>query len=274
MLNTRTGALKMAEEFRSESDIKIKYTLDADYSELTEAYPIKEIAGDGDGFERAVRILKWMSQNIRHKGNYDNHIERRAKPLLDYAFGKEDCGINCSALSAALTEILFAIGIKARTVYIMPFSPYDFDNHVVTEAYSEAFGKWFMIDPTYGLYAVYNDIPQSILEIRALLANGKWESITFNEDAHYNGEPIEKRDVCEYYAKDMYWFQICSIQGNSDEEIKHLNIAPLGFDVKKFNLANVDFRIKECGEAEWLLEWRESIRKSDDYIYVSDEILK
>lgn len=274
MNEERIGALKMANVFRSEFVGDIKYPTDDDrdfYEELKGAYPILSVAGDGDDLERAIRLLKWLSANTKHKGDYDNHIENHAKPLLDYSFGKSENGINCAALSQALTEILLSVGIKARTVFMMPLSPYDSDNHVVVEAYSEKIGKWYMLDPTYGLYASYNGVPQSILEIRTLLADG--ERPEFNSDAHYNGEEYDIEYTYDYYAKNMYWFFVREVQGYSGIGSRVMAIAPVGFDVKKFRLANIDYRIKLYGSNEFMIKWREDEERSE-YLYVSDDVLK
>lgn len=274
MNEERIGALKMADAFRSERTVSIKYPADEDrdsYEELKNAYPIQSVAGEGDDFERAVRLLKWLSANTKHKGNYDNHVKAHAKPLLDYSFGKDENGINCAALSQALTEMLLAVGIKARKIFMMPLSPYDSDNHVVVEAYSEKIGKWYMLDPTYGLYASYNGIPQSIMEIRALLADG--ERPEFNSDSHYNGEKYDIEFTYDYYAKNMYWFFLTDVQGYSFEKGEVLAIAPVGFDAKKFRLANIDYRIKLYGTNEFIEKWREDEEKSE-WLYVSEDILK
>ena len=46
----------------------------------------------------------------------------------------------------------------------MPYSPYDFDNHVVVEIYDK---KWIMLDPTIdGIFIDENRTPLSLLEIR------------------------------------------------------------------------------------------------------------
>ena len=57
--------------------------------------------------------------------------------------------------------------IPARRVWIMPCSPYDTDNHVVTEIYDNSLRKWIMLDVTSGGY--FTDaagVPLSVVEIR------------------------------------------------------------------------------------------------------------
>lgn len=276
MFEVYSGILKMTESFRDDGmDISIRYLVDADYSALCESYPLKEIAGtEKNDFRKALNVLNWLSTNIYHYGNYDNHVTNTAMELLDYAFGRGEAnGINCRSLSFALTECLLAIGIKARTVYIMPFSPYDFDNHVVCEAWISDLNKWVMLDPTYNLYVSFNDVPLTIYELRGLLANH--EEVAYSEGANYNGTPINTDEITEYYAKDLFRFMVSDIQGTNSEamaERRAIHIAPYGYEVKQQVLAHIDYRIKKWGNNENLQAWRTEA-ESDNLIYKGLDIL-
>jgi hypothetical protein len=273
MFNVYSGLLKMCDEFRDDGlDVKIQYLFDSDYQELHKTYNLNDIAGCGNDFDKAVNLLGWISSNVYHCGAFCKDIKDSATVILDYAFCKGlEKGINCRYLSIALTECLLAVGIKARTIYIMPFSPYDLDNHVVCEVWIDELNKWVMIDPTYNLYAIHNDTKLSVIELRRLLANHK--EVTFNEKANYNGNPINKDELIEYFAKDLYWFQFSEIQGyDPNNDCRYIDVAPIGYDVRKLRLANIDFRIKEEGEENYLLIWRENTEK-DFVIYKGLDVL-
>jgi hypothetical protein len=275
MYNVYAGLLKMMDKFQDDgTDIVIKYALDDDYQELHKAYNLCDVAGNGDDFFKAVNILKWISANIHHYGNYDNRIKNTAMDLFEYSFGKgNEKGINCCALSIAMTECLLALKIKARTVFIMPFSPYDFDNHVVCEVWIEKYSKWIMFDPTYNLYASHNEEFLSIIELRNLLSDQ--ENVVFNDDANYNGNPINKDEVLEYYAKDLFYFMLSDIQCSDPQDKsgrKYFHVAPVGYDTKKSSLANIDYRIKNNGASENLIKWRKDTEK-DKIIYKGLDVL-
>ncbi|BCJ92853.1 hypothetical protein acsn021_04220 [Anaerocolumna cellulosilytica] len=276
MFDVYTGVIKMMKDFREDGmDITIKYLINDDYKDLLETYKLKEIVGNTEGdFNKAINLLKWISSNVYHYGNYKNHITNTAMDLFEYSFGKgEAYGINCRSLSLALTECLLAIGIKARTVYIMPFSPYDFDNHVVCEAFISEINKWVMLDPTYNLYATFNNIPLNILELRSLLADQ--EKVNFNDEANYNGTPINKDEVLTYYAKDLFRFMICEMQGKNVQDMdgrRIINITPCGYDVKYNTLANIDYRLKKWGNNDDLKAFRKS-SETDSLIYKGLDIL-
>jgi len=275
MYEVYAGLLKMMDKFqKSNTPCSITYELDADYSELKEKYPLEQVAGGGTDEERSFRLLSWIAEHIKHKGDYDGHVQNTALALFEYAFDTEN-GINCASLSMALTECLLAVGIKARAVFIHPFSPYDCDNHVVCEAWSKERKKWMMLDPTYGSGAFYEEVPLSIAEIRKLLAERK--EIVFSETIHYNGEPVtDLQDVREYYAKDLFWMMLTSIQG-SQKDFSKMGLAyyfaPEGFDVKKHMLANIQYREELWGKQEWLEQRKKMLAVDAEFIYQDLEAL-
>ena len=276
MFDVYSGMLKMMDCFLDdETDVPIKYLIDEDYGELCEKYTLFDVAGNKDAFDKTVNLLEWISSNVFHYSNYTNHVENTAIKLLEYSFGKGvDKGINCRSLSFVLTECLLAVGVKARTIYIMPFSPYDFDNHVVCEAWIENLNKWVMVDPSYNLYAFHKDKYLNILELRSLLANQA--DISFNDKANYNNNPIDKNELISYYAKDLFRFMVSDIQGSNSEileERRMINITPIGYDVRQFTFVNIDYRIRKSGENDKLKKWRKDaeiekiIHKGTDILY-------
>lgn len=277
MYDLYTGILRMMDEFRDdEREIELIYRIDTQLELLKEQYQLEKLIGNGDDLTKIVALLQWEAAHIFHKGNYDNHVKNTAMDLFDYSFDKGiEHGINCRSLSIALMECYLAVGIKARVVYLMPFSPYDGDNHVVCEAWSKELNKWIMVDPTYALYLMDEDnIPLSIIEIREKLAYRK--ELILSNGYHYNGVSKDKSNIIEYYAKDFFYFHINKIQGYDIEFIEDnwmLTIAPNGYDVKKSKLENINYRIEKWGDNEDMQNWRKDVT-SDVLIYKGTQILK
>ncbi|MBC7958453.1 MAG: transglutaminase domain-containing protein, partial [Vallitaleaceae bacterium] len=150
-----TGLLK-AFSLPTEGKKEIHFSYDNNHTKfclLKSTYPIETIAGDGDDFSKAVNLLHWVSSHTYHKGDYDGTIAHNSLDLLDYAYDKGSIyGINCVALATILSECLLSIGLKARIVFLMPCSPYDGDNHVVTHVYIRQMKKWVMLDPTLNAF--------------------------------------------------------------------------------------------------------------------------
>ena len=178
--------LVMHDEFRP-TDAGVKLAVDftvPGLSVLREQYGLAAIAGEGCAFDRAVRVMDWLTTHVRHNGNCNPEGERGAMTALAFAFDQPDKGVNCAWLATTLTECLLSLAIPARTVYIMPFAPYDCDNHVVTEVWTG--DTWIMLDPTCNCYA--HDAQGnllSVLTLRAALAAR--QPIAFNDGLRYNG---------------------------------------------------------------------------------------
>ena len=196
-----TGLLK-AFPLRTEGDAEIHFSYDNDnfqYINLKNDYQIESIAGDGDDFSKAVKLLHWVSNYIYHKGDYDGTMAHNTLSLLDYAYDKgKSYGINCVALATILSDCLLSLGLKARRVFIMPCSPYDGDNHVVTHVYCREMNKWVMFDPTYNAY--FSDEQGkylSLLELRNYLADQ--ELVFLNSEAKYNDEMLTTEMIKECY---------------------------------------------------------------------------
>lgn len=102
-----------------------------EYKELIFKYHIDQVVGKGSDFLRAKRLLKNLSPWLTHESNYDNHVNCNSLELLEYSLDNPKHGINCLNKSKILAECCLALGIYARRVIILPYSPYDFDNHVV-----------------------------------------------------------------------------------------------------------------------------------------------
>jgi len=246
----------------------------ANYSLLKDKYPIEAVAGDGNDFSKAVNLLHWVSEHIYHKGDYIGKKEHTTLDLLDNAFDKElACGINCVGLAAILSDCLLAIGLKSRQVFIMPCSPYDGDNHVVTQVYVNETRKWVMLDPTFNAYVINeNGDYMSLLDIRNRLANQK--PVFFNSEAKYNDNvwtDESAKETIEYFAKNVFYFQTCEMSRIYVPDVpgnRLITLCPHGYNPKQMKLSNIDYRIRKYGENPFMLEWKRGAEQ-EEYIYCS-----
>lgn len=204
-----------------------------EYRELIEMYGIDGIAGDGTDFERAVRLMHWMSPRLRHKPDYDNHVPMNSLELLGYSLDKPGHGINCRNKSVILTECCLALGIYARRVYIMPYSPYDVDNHVVTEIFDQESAKWIMLDPTTDGWFEDRGSPLSLLELRGLFAGNKPAAFT-GRDQDMN------RD---YFCKNLFRFIADGDNGFGLADRRQLYFTPTGYRVQENRLKSMEYTL-------------------------------
>ena len=246
MLNVYRGILFQNQEFEQEVTEAIVYEFDCpEFEELRNKYDLVKIAGKGSDYVRAKRLLHYLAPRLTHSSWYDNHIECNALRLLEYSLNNPEQGINCLNKAKILVECCLAVGIYARRVSLMPFSPYDFDNHVVTEIYDRALEKWIMLDPsTDGYFIDDTKTPLSLLEMRSKFANAEFVTFVRSteslKDIHKLREKYLEKNL--YICKNLFYFQVeqYSTFGVKD---KFLCFAPLHYSVKKTKLANMKYRL-------------------------------
>ncbi len=264
-----TSLLKMHDIFRT-TDEGVQLGIDFSAPELRELrdhYGLAAIAGEGASFEKAVRVMEWLTTHVCHDGSCNPEGRRCAMTALQYGFDRPDKGVNCSWLAMTLTECLLSLGIPARTVDIMPFAPYDCDNHVITHVWTGE--QWVMLDPTTNSYAMDKDGKLlDVFTMRALLADQ--QEIVFCDGLRYNGQPYDAKEHRDYLAKDLFWFEMAEVSRYQATAGRTVVIAPVHYDPKRRELLNIDYRMRVQGDAEWLHKWRRNVEKSE-YVYCSIE---
>lgn len=248
-----TGALRMFDVFQ-EGEAKIQYVSHPSLAVLNERYFLTEIAGEGNTFDRANRLLVWLAARICHKGDYDSSLTN-AVDLLDYSLDKGlESGINCLSLSVALTEMCLSVGIFARRMSMMPLSPYDGDNHVVCEVWLPEEQRWVMMDPSYGGFVTdENGKALSLLSLRQILASRG--EVRFSDGFHYNGDRnLDFEDIKCYYAKNLFYFKWLEVQTFDSDHFagnRTLYLTPVGYDPVRSQLTCIDYKIKTFGPHPW-----------------------
>ena len=247
MLNVYSGILFHNQEFESGNMEENIYEFDCpEFEELRNKYSLIQIAGKGSDFVRAKRLLHYLAPRLTHSSWYDNHIECNALRLLEYSLDNPEQGINCLNKSKILVECCLALGIYARRVSIMPFSPYDFDNHVVAEIYDRAFEKWIMLDPTTdGYFIDENKTPLSLLEMRSKFANAEFITFVSSTDSLKDIQKLRAKhlDINMYICKNLFYFQV-EQYSTFGEKGNYLQFVPLHYCMKKAKQANLKYRIE------------------------------
>lgn len=229
-----------------DGDGVIRYQFDCpEFSLLREKYDLENIAGTGSDFTRAKRLLHYLAPRLRHSSWYDNHVPCNALALLEYSFDNPDHGINCLNKSKILAECCLALGIYARRVSIMPYSPYDFDNHVVTEIYDRKRKKWIMLDPTTdGYFVNAGKEPLSLLQLRDCFANDQFA--TFVSSVNRLNDLKKWKEKNAYYnayiCKNLFYFRVEQINRFGPGE-EFLCFCPAQYSIKANQEKNARYRM-------------------------------
>lgn len=246
MLDVYSGILFHNQELESGNTEDIIYKFDCpEFDELRTKYNLVKIAGNGSDFVRAKRLLHYLAPRLTHSSWYDNHIECNALRLLEYSLNNPEQGINCLNKAKILVECCMALGIYARRVSIMPFSPYDFDNHVVAEIYDRTLEKWIMLDPTTdGFFIDEAKTPLSLLEMRSKFANAEFITYVSSMSSLKDIEKIRAKhtDVNRYICKNIFYFKI-EKYSTFGEKYEYLYVVPSHYSIKLTKQANCKYRI-------------------------------
>ncbi len=248
MLDVYSGILFNNQIFENGNNLRINYDFDCkEYNELKEKYDLKKIAGDGSDLSKSINLLHFLSPRLAHSPFYDNHIKCNALDLLDYSLNNKEHGINCLNKSKILQECCLALGIYARRVTIIPYSPFDLDNHVVVEVYDN---KWVMLDPsTDGICVDENRNLLSLFEIREKLANNEFVTYTKSNDELDDLKKLREKyiDMTTYICKNSFYFVVDedSTFGYTNQT---LTFAPVNYSIKNKTIANLKYRIKNIPE--------------------------
>ncbi len=249
LLGAYKGILFNNREFQPGTRGKIQYDFSCpEYPELVEKYDLAGIAGEGVSFERARRLLHHFAPKLTHASWFPNNVKRDTLSLLDYSYGDPEHGLNCLNKSIILVGCCLAVGIYARRVFIMPMSPYDFDNHVVTEIYDEERQKWVFMDPTTDGYFIDEEgTPLSVLEMRERFTRDAFVTHIKSTDEAANMRELREKYQEEnaYICKNLFWIQVDSYNGFAAREDR-LTFAPVGYSLKENRLAACRYRISHC----------------------------
>ena len=241
-----SGILVNNLEFRPGPAVSPEYDFSCpEYGTLREKYGLDKLAGKGGAFQRARRLLHHFAPRLTHSAYYDNHVPCDALSLLEYSYERPDQGINCLNKSKILAECCLAVGIFARRVVIMPYSPYDNDNHVVTEIYDHELGRWIMLDPTTdGWFVDENSNPLSILEIRERFAHRKFTTFVTSTDRKGDLRRLWDKNIelNTYICKNLFWLRI-ERYNRFGSKGEWLNFVPTGYDLKLNKIAMLEYQI-------------------------------
>lgn len=269
------GILCNNKRFQQEKMQHIRYNFDCpEYKELRKKYGIDKIAGRGTDLQRSIRLMKYLTPRLTHSAWYDNSLPCNALALMDYSLNQPEHGINCLNKAKILEECCLALGIYARRVSFLPYSPFDFDCHVVTEIYDRELKKWCMLDPTTNNCLVDEEgTVLSLMEAREKMAAAKFVTCIKVTSWEKKLKKVAAKQIAmnAYYAKNLFRFQVDAVS-QFGETGQWLNVVPEGFSIRQWSIASAEYRlarVPECKErypdfdAEKLIPlFREAVEKA------------
>ena len=246
-----SGILFHNQTFAAGKRKKIHYDFDdANLKILKDRYDLETIAGRGSDFVRALRLMRHLAPRLAHCSWYDNHVPCNGLDLLQYSLDQPERGINCLNKAKILEECCLSLGIYARRVGIYPFSPYDFDNHVVVEIFDRSTNRWIMLDPTTdGYFMDETGEPLSLLEMRRRFANDL--GVTFVPSGTRKKDYFRLREKYPrsnaYICKNLFYFLVDGDCGFGEPK-ERLIVCPEHYNVRENQIRNIKYRLNHLPE--------------------------
>ncbi len=124
------------------------------------------VAAGTNDFERWVLLMHWARDRFPHLPN-PHAPDADAFDGVALLARHREGGYLCGTIAPLLVQAVTALGGHARRVELR-FTPGD--SHVVTEVWSEHFGKWAVLDPDYDIFFAVDGVPQHAVELHRLWA--------------------------------------------------------------------------------------------------------
>lgn len=273
-LQTNIGVLSYFDRFATRPSSELPpFRYDRRHRMLREVrrkYDLDTVAGSGDHLDKAVRVSRWLCDNVPPGGAVG--VANDSLALLDHSFGQKEGGphgLHCGQFAIVYSELMLSLGIRSRIVILEDFNPNHGGAHWVPIVWCPTPGKWAMVDPLY--HAYYRDGSGAVLspwEIRHNLVLQR--PIHINKDWGSRTHPWgwSEHTLLVFYAKNLCYMgsPLLSTFGSLDRKRNpKVWLVPKGFDpvYRELKLARfyqmrdqhlVDFHVSER-------EYREAKRK-------------
>jgi hypothetical protein len=198
---------------------------DSALQHLKEKYALDKLAQNKNDLDACLKAMDWTFSHLLHKDFSEFNGNLHALEIVDFSRSNR-VTVNCLCHATVLTEVLLAMGFKARAISCLPIDVIPNDNHVVTMVFIASLNKWVMLDPALCCYITdKNSVMLSIPEIRqSLIDDSPLEVHPYGRflNAKSPGSGYVAFDKAEYFVylyKNFFRFMSCAVQGaNPDAE--------------------------------------------------------
>ncbi|HNS32879.1 MAG TPA: hypothetical protein PKN36_07900 [bacterium] len=188
---------------------------------------------------KTLIVNLWVREKLKFGINKTHYLYwQPQKVLMDI---KKDNLFLCDTYARLAAAAAQTIGITSRVLWL--------GGHVVPEFYIPEIKKWVMVDPTYGYYMEFENMPLSVTEIIACYRKGQYpRKIVFRDFKRV--DMTVKRNIIQDTIADIYTngFTIVFDGENTEKGIKYSVLSekriPLYMQYLEENSKNMALRRK------------------------------
>jgi hypothetical protein len=202
---------------------------------LKKTYRLDSLTRNGNGLETCLKAMEWTFYRLLHRDSREFYGPFNALGILDFSIANR-VTVNCLCHATVLTEVLLALGFKARMVSCLPVDLDPMDNHVVTTVYIPGLNKWVMLDPALCCYITNQDgIILSIPEIRQdfiddapleICVGGRFRNLKAPDSV---SSSFDKTEYRAYLHKNFFRFMSAERPGPVRDGAVFYVLVPAGF---------------------------------------------
>jgi len=133
------------------------------HDKLLLKYRLDETAGEGNDFDRVLRVMNWLCSNTWYNGMsiWSAYLFQRHESsarILRYAYEKSFArALNCKHRALLLADCLMALGMPALPLWLRNYSwheggPEGTFRHCVVHVWLKDERRWVMLDPSFNAF--------------------------------------------------------------------------------------------------------------------------
>lgn len=180
--------------------------------QLAEIYKLERFFTETDGdFAGLVQLRSWVKSRWEHGYTVKEPVRFHnfdSLKILDLA--KKGEQFVCGEYSYTYVQSAAAIGAVARVVLVGDKSRKNL--HVVSEVWSNKWGKWIMMDVDQDMHYEKKGLPQSALELHQALVRKEIEDIEIIKGRHY--VPFLRTVVSPTKGLELYYNIVLRMRNN------------------------------------------------------------
>jgi hypothetical protein len=191
---------------------------DSGLQNLKEKYALDKLAQGKNDVDACLKAMEWTFCRLLYKDSGEFIGNLHAMEILDFSRSNR-VSLNCLCHATVLTEVLLAMGFKARSISCLPIDVVPSDNHVVTMVFIPSLDKWVMLDSALCCYITdSNGTMLSIPEIRqCLVDDSPLEVCVYNRFLNTKSPAssyaaFDKSEYLTYLYKNFFRFMSCAVQ--------------------------------------------------------------
>lgn len=208
--------LKQYQQYATNSSGKINYSYQSpdhpNLKGLCEKYKLNEIAGNSnDDLRRISNVRQWIYARLSRFDDIpifntliacEEWNEWNADIIMELGECPE-FKADCATFAAVQTEILLALGYKARWIQCLPIDLRHNESHCISHVFVPSLQKWVIVDAAQDLfYFDRRGIPMNLYEMRNAFIKGE-KIFIFSTDKKKEG-----RDrLLQYWVKNIFRFR-------------------------------------------------------------------